>query len=330
MINNVFSDTLHAVGNTPLIKLKWASSVSGCNIYGKAEFMNPGGSVKDRAALFMIKDAEKKKLIKPGDTLIEATAGNTGIGLTLIGNAMGYKSLIVIANNQSQEKKDTLIACGAKLKEVPPVPYTDPNNYIHVAKRLATDNGGYFCNQFDNLANREAHIVTTGPEIINGLEGNIDAFTTSVGTGGTLAGVSIALKKKNKNILTIAADPEGSVIFDFIKKGKLTSSGNSITEGIGQGRITKNFEASPVDDAEKITDSEALNVIYNMVQHDGLIMGGSTGINVASAIKVGKKLKPNSNIVTILCDYGTRYQSKIYNINFLQDNNLPIPPWLEK
>ncbi len=330
MIKKIYSNTLHAVGNTPLIKLKWASAVSGCNIYGKAEFMNPGGSVKDRAALFMIKDAEEKKLIKPGDTLIEATAGNTGIGLTLIGNAMGYKSLIVIANNQSQEKKDTLRACGAEIKEVAPVPYTDPNNYVHVAKRLASETGGFFCNQFDNLANREAHIVTTGPEIINDLEGNIDAFTTSVGTGGTLAGVSIALKNKDKNILTVAADPEGSIIFDFIKSGKLTSSGNSITEGIGQGRITKNFHDSPVDDAEKITDIEALNVIYNMVEFDGLIMGGSTGINVASAIRVGKKLKPNSNIVTILCDYGTRYQSKIYNEKFLRENNLPIPPWYKK
>ena len=330
MVTKVYSNTLDAIGNTPLIRLEWPSLVSGANIFGKAEFMNPGGSIKDRAALYIIKDAEKKGLIKRGDTLIEATGGNTGIGISLIGNAMGYKSIIVIPNNQSQEKKDTIIACGAKLIEVPPVPYKNKNNYIHVAKNLAAETGAYFCNQFDNESNREGHILSTGPEIFNDLDGKIDAFTTSVGTGGTLAGVAIALKQKNKNILTVAADPEGSVIYDFIKTGKITSSGNSITEGIGQGRITDNFSNAPIDDAERITDHEALDVLYNMVLHDGLIMGGSTGINVASAIRVGKKLGSNSNIVTILCDYGTRYQSKIYNPEYLRKNNLPIPEWLEK
>ncbi|MFL2770324.1 MAG: cysteine synthase A [Rhodospirillaceae bacterium] len=325
----VRSNFINAIGKTPLIRLSWPSEVSGANIYGKAEFMNPGGSVKDRAALFMIRDAEERGLIKPGDTLIEATGGNTGIGVALVGNALGYKSIIVMPDNQSQEKKDTVRACGANLREVPAVPFKDPNNYVHFARRLAEEIGGYFCNQFDNTANRDGHIQTTGPEIWDALDGKVDAFTTAVGTGGTLAGVAIALKERSKKILTVAADPGGSVIHDFIKTGNLTSEGDSITEGIGQGRVTLNLKDAPLDDAERILDPEALDTIYNLVLHDGLVMGGSTGINVAAAIRIGQKLGPGANIVTILCDYGSRYQSKIFNPDFLSSRDLPIPPWID-
>ncbi len=324
----VHGDFIAAIGNTPLIRLKWASEVSGANIYGKAEFMNPGGSVKDRAALYMIKDAEKRGLLKPGGILVEATGGNTGIGVALVGNALGYKSIIVMPDTQAQEKKDTVRACGAVLKEVPAVPYKDPNNYVHVAKRLADEVGGYFCNQFDNVANRDGHIQSTGPEIWDALDGKVDAFTTAVGTGGTLAGISIALKERSKDVLTVAADPGGSVIHNFIKKGELTSEGGSITEGIGQGRVTLNLKDAPIDDSERILDPEALETIYNLVLHDGLVMGGSTGINVAAAIRIGKKLNPGANVVTILCDHGSRYQSKIYNPEFLRSKGLPIPPWM--
>jgi len=330
MTLKVHKSSISAIGNTPLIKLKWASEASGSNIYGKAEFMNPGASVKDRAALFIIKDAEKKGKIKPGDTLVEATAGNTGIGIALVGNALGYKSIIVMPDSQSKEKKETVKSCGAELREVPPVAYDNPRNYVHVARNIAKEIGGYFCNQFDNIANREGHYQTTGPEIWNDLNGKIDCFTTSVGTGGTLAGVSMALKEKSKNIITVAADPEGSIIFNYVKNGIIKSDGESITEGIGQGRITKNLNEAPIDDAEKISDSEALETIYNMVLKDGLVMGGSTGINVASAIRLGKKLGPNANIVTILCDFGSRYQSKIINPDFLKPRNLPLPPWVKE
>ena len=324
----VHGDFIDAVGNTPLIRLKWASEVSGANIFGKAEFMNPGGSVKDRAALYMIRDAEKQGLIKPGGTLVEATGGNTGIGVALVGNALGYKSIIVMPDTQTQEKKDTVLACGAELREVPAVPFKDPNNYVHVAKRLADEVGGYFCNQFDNTANRDGHIEYTGPEIWDALDGKVDAFTTAVGTGGTIAGISIALKERSNDILTVAADPGGSVVHDFIKTGELTAEGGSITEGIGQGRVTLNLKDAPIDDAERIFDPEALDAIYNMVLHDGLVMGGSTGINVAAAIRVGKKLGSNANVVTILCDHGSRYQSKIFNPNFLRSKDLPVPPWM--
>lgn len=325
----VHGDFIAAIGNTPLIRLKWASEMSGANIYGKAEFMNPGGSVKDRAALYMIRDAEKRGRIKPGGTLVEATGGNTGIGVALVGNALGYKSIIVMPDTQAQEKKDTVRACGAELREVPAVPFKDPNNYVHVAQRLADEVGGYFCNQFDNTANRDGHILTTGPEIWDALDGKVDAFTTAVGTGGTLAGISLALKERSKDVLTVAADPGGSVIHDFVKTGELTTEGGSITEGIGQGRVTLNLKDAPIDDAERVLDPEALDAIYNMVLHDGLVMGGSTGINVASAIRVGKKLGPNTNIVTILCDHGSRYQSKIFNPDFLRSKDLPVPPWMD-
>lgn len=324
----VHGDFIAAVGNTPLIRLKWASEVSGANIFGKAEFMNPGGSVKDRAALYMIRDAEKRGLIQPGGTLVEATGGNTGIGVALVGNALGYKSIIVMPDTQAQEKKDTVRACGAELREVPAVPFKDPNNYVHVAQRLAEEVGGYFCNQFDNTANRDGHIQTTGPEIWDALDGKIDAFTTAVGTGGTLAGISIALKERSKDVLTVAADPGGSIVHDFIKTGELTTEGGSITEGIGQGRVTLNLKDAPLDDAERVLDPEALDAIYNMVLHDGLVMGGSTGINVAAAIRVGKKLGADANVVTILCDHGSRYQSKIFNPAFLRSKDLPVPPWM--
>lgn len=325
----VHGDFIAAVGNTPLIRLKWASELSGANIYGKAEFMNPGGSVKDRAALYMIRDAEKRGLIKPGGTLVEATGGNTGIGVALVGNALGYKSIIVMPDTQAQEKKDTVRACGAELREVPAVPFKDPNNYVHVAKRVAEEVGGYFCNQFDNTANRDGHIQSTGPEIWDALDGKVDAFTTAVGTGGTLAGISIALKERSKDILTVAADPGGSVIHDFVKTGELTTEGDSITEGIGQGRVTLNLKDAPIDDAERVLDPEALETIYKLVLHDGLVMGGSTGINVASAIRIGKKLGSGANVVTILCDYGSRYQSKIFNPEFLRAKDLPVPPWMD-
>jgi cysteine synthase A len=325
----VHADFITAVGNTPLIRLNWASEQAGANIYGKAEFMNPGGSVKDRAALFMIQDAARRGLIEPGGVLVEATAGNTGIGVALVGNSLGYRSVIVIPETQTQEKKDALRACGALLREVPAVPFSDPNNYVHVAARMAEQIGGYFCNQFDNTANRDGHIETTGPEIWNSLDGQVDAFTTSVGTGGTLAGVAIALKERNEDIQIVAADPGGSVIYDFVKTGELTAEGTSITEGIGQGRITENLKDAPIDDAERIFDPEALDVIYNTILHDGLVMGGSTGINIASAIRVGRKLGPDANVVTILCDSGSRYQSKIFNPEFLRSKDLPVPPWMD-
>ncbi len=325
----VRSDFIDAIGKTPLIRLKWPSEVSGANIYGKAEFMNPGGSVKDRAALFIIRDAERRGLLEPGGTLVEATAGNTGIGVALVGNALGYKSIIVMPDTQTEEKKDTVRACGAELRQTPAVPFKDPKNYVHVARSLAEEVNGYFCNQFDNTANRDGHIETTGPEIWDALDGKVDAFATSVGTGGTLAGVAMALKERSKDVLTVAADPGGSVIYDFIKTGELTTEGSSITEGIGQGRITENFKDAPVDDAERITDTEALKTIYNLILHDGLVMGGSTGINVAAAIQVGKKLGPGANVVTILADYGSRYQSKIFNPEFLRSKDLPVPPWMD-
>jgi cysteine synthase A len=275
----------------------------------------------------MIKNAEEKGLIEKGQVLIEATGGNTGIGVSLVGNALGYRSIIVMPDTQAQEKKDTVRACGAELIEVPAVPYSNRDNYIHVARRLAKKINGYFCNQFDNTSNRDGHIKTTGPEIWNTLEGKLDAFTTAVGTGGTLAGISIALKERCSEILTVAADPEGSAIHDFIKFGTLTSVGDSITEGIGQGRITDNLKGAPIDSAERISDREALETIYNLVLHDGLVMGGSTGVNVAAAIRLGKELGPNSTIVTILCDFGSRYQSKIFNKEFLLSKGLPLPPW---
>ncbi|KJS35773.1 MAG: cysteine synthase [Rhodospirillaceae bacterium BRH_c57] len=316
------------IGNTPLIRLKWASEQAGCTILGKAEFLNPGGSVKDRAALAIIEDAEEKGLLKPGGTIVEGTAGNTGIGLALVGNARGYKTVIVMPETQSQEKKDMLRLCGADLRLVPAVPYKDPMNYVRYSGRLAEELGGFWANQFDNTANRAGHYRTTGPEIWDQTEGTVTGFTCAVGTGGTLWGVSQALKERNKNIVCALADPYGSALFDWVKHGELKSEGGSITEGIGQGRVTGNLEDLLVDDALRISDSEALDVVFNLLIKDGLVLGGSSGINVAAAIHLGRTLGPDAVVATILCDSGTRYQSKLFNPDFLRSKGLPIPPWM--
>jgi len=324
-----------SIGKTPLIKLRKASAETGCTILGKAEFMNPGGSVKDRAALFIIEDAERRGLLRPGGTIVEGTAGNTGIGIALVANARGYKSVIVIPNTQSQEKKDMLRLCGAELREVPAVPYKDPNNYVKLSGRLAEElnaslpNGAVWANQFDNVANREAHIQTTGPEIWADTDGKVDGFVSAVGTGGTLAGTAIYLKQKSTKVRIALADPMGAALYSYYKTGELKSEGSSITEGIGQGRITKNIEGAPVDEAFQIPDSEALPIVFDLLQHEGLCLGGSSGINVAGAIRLAKQLGPGHTIVTLLCDYGTRYQSKLFNPTFLKEKGLPVPTWLE-
>ena len=320
------------IGNTPLIKLKIASELSGCNIYGKCEFLNPGGSVKDRAALQIIKDAIKEKKIQKGGIIVEGTAGNTGIGLCLVGNSLGMKSKIVIPETQSEEKKQMLKICGADLIEVEALPYKNPGNYIRVSEKLSKEisnpNGVLWANQFDNLSNKKAHYLTTGPEIFDSLSNKLDGFVCSIGTGGTISGVSSYLKEKNKNIIICAADPMGSAMFNFFKNGELKSEGTSITEGIGQGRITENLKNAIVDDCFQVSDHEALDLIFNMIKYEGLILGGSSGINKMGAVKLAKKIGPNKNIVTILCDYGTKYQSKIFNKKFLKNKNLPIPEWL--
>jgi cysteine synthase A len=317
-----------AIGNTPLIRLRAASELTGCEILGKAEFLNPGGSVKDRAALYIILDAERRGLLKPGGTIVEGTAGNTGIGLALVGNARGYRTVIVIPESQSQEKKDMLRLCGAELREVPGVPYKDPNNYVHVSERLANELNAFWANQWDNTANREGHIISTGPEIWAQTNGKLDGFTCAIGTGGTLAGVSIFLKSKNKKIRIAAADPLGAAMYSWFKHGNLESEGSSITEGIGQGRLTKNIEGAPVDDAYQIPDSEALPIVFDLLKHEGLCLGGSSGINVAGAIRLAKDLGSGHTIVTILADSGTRYQSKLFNPAFLREKGLPCPDWL--
>ncbi|MFB3054340.1 MAG: cysteine synthase A [Alphaproteobacteria bacterium] len=327
---------LDSIGNTPLIRLKQASEETGCEILGKAEFLNPGGSVKDRAALSIILDAEQSGALEPGGVVVEGTAGNTGIGLALVGNARGYRSVIVIPDTQSDEKKDMLRLCGAELIEVPAVPYADPNNYVKVSERLARElnekepHGAIWANQFDNIANRQAHIDGTGPEIWQQTDGTVDAFTCSIGTGGTLAGVSMALKERNPDIVIAAADPGGAAMYNWYKNGELKAEGTSITEGIGQGRVTKNLEGAIIDDAFRITDDEALPIVFNLLQHEGLFMGGSTGINVGGAIKLAKQMGPGHTIVTVLADYGQRYQSKMFNPAFLKERNLPYPEWLDK
>jgi cysteine synthase len=326
---------LETIGNTPLIRLRQASEATGCDIYGKAEFLNPGSSVKDRAALFIVRDAEKRGVLEPGGVIVEGTAGNTGIGLALVGNALGYRTVIVIPETQSQEKKDMLRLCGADLREVPAVPYKNPENYVHLSGRLAEElaasepNGAIWANQFDNVANRDGHYRTTGPEIWEQTGGKIDGFVCSVGTGGTLAGVSMALKERNDCVLTALSDPLGSALYNHYAKGELKAEGNSITEGIGQGRITKNLEDAPVDMAFQIPDSEALPVIFDLLRNEGLCMGGSTGINVAGAIRLAHEMGPGHTIVTVLCDYGNRYQSKLFNPAFLREKDLPVPGWLE-
>jgi cysteine synthase len=326
---------IEAIGNTPLIKLERVSAATGCTILGKAEFMNPGQSVKDRAALFIIEDAVKKGELRPGGVIVEGTAGNTGIGLALVGNALGFRSVIVIPETQSQEKKDTLRLCGAELIEVPAVPYSSPNNYVKVSGRLAaqlakSENGAIWANQFDNLANRQGHIETTGPEIWQQTDGKVDGFVCAVGTGGTLAGVAMALKARSNTVRIALADPMGAALYSYYTTGKLKSEGSSITEGIGQGRITKNLEDAPIDTAYQIPDAEAVPIIFDLLEHEGLCLGGSSGINIAGAVRLAKELGPGHIIVTILADYGTRYQSKLFNPQFLREKNLPVPEWLER
>ena len=322
------------IGNTPLVRLKQASELTGCNIYGKAEYLNPGESVKDRAALFIVQDALKKKLISRGGTIVEGTAGNTGIGLAIVCKEYDLKLKIVIPKTQSIEKKETLKRLGAELIEVEAVPYANPKNYIKQSKQIAEElnksnsNGVYWANQFDNEINLEAHIKTTSQEIWNQTAGKVDAFTCAVGTGGTLAGVSIGLKNKNKNIKIALSDPMGSALYSHVKNNKLESAGSSITEGIGNGRITKNFDKALVDDAFQTSDIEALNIIYDLIEKQKIILGGSSGINIAGAIKLARKMGPGKTIVTILCDHGKRYASKIFNKEFLKSKNLPIPKWL--
>jgi cysteine synthase len=328
------SGIVGAVGNTPLIKLRRASEATGCTILGKAEFMNPGQSVKDRAALFMIRDAVAKGQLKPGGTIVEGTAGNTGIGLTVLGQALGFRTVIVIPETQAQEKKDTLRLLGATLVEVPAVPYKNPNNYIKYAARLAEalaktePNGAVFANQFDNVANRQAHIETTAEEIWSATGGKVDGFVAAVGSGGTLVGTAMGLRAKKAGIQIALADPPGAALYSFYTTGELKSEGSSITEGIGQGRITKNLEGFKPDHAFQIPDAEAVDIVFKLLSEEGLCLGASSGVNVAAAVRLGKVLGPGKTIVTILCDYGTRYQSRLYNPEFLRSKNLPVPPWL--
>ena len=330
-IRNNFVDS---VGNTPLIRLRHASEETGCEILGKAEFLNPGSSVKDRAAKYIVLDAEERGALKPGGVIVEGTAGNTGIGLALVANARGYRTVIVIPETQSQEKKDMLRLCGADLREVAAVPFKDPNNYVHVSERLAKElagteaSGAIWANQFDNVANRRAHVEGTGPEIWRQTDGKVDGFVCAVGTGGTLAGVSMALKERKPGVMTAIADPMGAALYNFYKHGELKSEGSSITEGIGQGRITKNLEGAPIDEAFQIPDKEALPIVFDLLKDEGLCLGASSGINVAGAIRLAKLMGPGHTIVTILCDFGTRYQSKLFNPAFLREKNLPVPDWL--
>ena len=328
------NSVISQIGNTPLVRLKQASELTGCNIYGKAEYFNPGESVKDRAALFIVQDAIKRKLITRGGTIVEGTAGNTGIGLAVVCKEYDLKLKIVIPKTQSVEKKQTLKKLGAELIEVDAVPYANPKNYIKQSKQIAEDlnktspNGVYWANQFDNTVNSDAHIETTAEEIWNQTAGNVDGFTCAVGTGGTLAGVSIGLKNKNKDIKIALSDPMGSALYSHHKNNKLESNGSSITEGIGNGRITKNFDKALIDDAFQTNDIEALNLVYDLIEKQKIVLGGSSGINIAGAIKLAKQLGPGKTIVTILCDHGRRYASKIFNKEFLKNKNLPIPKWL--
>ena len=328
-------DFIDAIGNTPLVRLTAASEVTGCEILGKCEFMNPGGSVKDRAALAIVLDAEVKGLLKPGGVIVEGTAGNTGIGLALVGNARGYKTVIVIPETQSQEKKDMLVLAGAELVQVPAAPFKNPNNYVHVSRRLAEErqksepNGAIWANQFDNVANRDGHIRTTAEEIWTQTDGKVDGFICAVGTGGTLAGTGTGLKAKNPNIAIGIADPPGAALYEFYKNGELKSEGSSITEGIGQGRITANLEGAQIDHAYQIPDEESLTIAFDLLQHEGFCLGGSSGVNVAGAIRMAKDLGPGKTIVTILCDGGARYMSKMFNTEFLREKGLPTPPWMD-
>ena len=333
-MKNSHNNFIDGIGNTPLVKLKAASEITKCNIYGKAEYLNPGGSVKDRAALALIKDAEEKNLINKGGIVVEGTAGNTGIGLCLIGNSKGYKTVIVMNDNQTQEKKDTLKNIGADLRLVPPKPYKDEGNYVKIAGSLAEElkktnnNGVVWANQFDNTAKAKGHYETTGPEIWNQTEGKIDGFVCSSGTGGTISGVSRYLKEKNKNIKIYLSDPTGSALYNYIQNGELKSEGGSITEGIGSSRITANFGEAKIDGAFSISDQESLPILYDLILNEGLSLGTSCGVNIAGAIRLGKEIGPGKTIVTILCDKSDRYNSKLFNKKFLEDKGLPYPKWL--
>lgn len=327
---------IDAIGNTPLIRLNKASEQTGCEILGKAEFMNPGQSVKDRAGLFIIRDAEQRGLLKPGGVIVEGTAGNTGIGLTLVAKALGYRTVIVIPDTQSQEKKDTIRLLGAELIEVPAVPYKNPNNYVKLSGRLAEQmartepNGAIWANQFDNVANRDGHIRTTAEEIWNQTGGKVDGFVSAVGSGGTLAGVAFGLRARREDVKIALADPLGAALYSFYTSGELKSEGSSITEGIGQGRITANLDGFTPDFSFQIPDEDALPIVFDLIQEEGLCVGGSTGINIAGAIRLARELGPGHTVVTVLCDYGTRYQSKLFNPEFLREKNLPIPGWMEQ
>jgi cysteine synthase A len=332
-----FAPTLvEAIGRTPLIKLRAASEATGCLILGKAEFMNPGGSVKDRAALAIVRDAVARGALRPGGVVAEGTAGNTGIGLGLVAAALGFRCVIVIPETQAQEKKDMLHLVGAEVVEVPAVPYSHPDNYVKYSGRLAErlaksePNGAVWANQFDNLANRRGHYETTGPEIWADTEGRLDGFVSAVGSGGTLAGVGVALKERDPRVVVALADPYGAALYSYYAHGVLTSEGGSITEGIGQGRITANLEGAPVDRAYRIADAEALEIVFGLAEHEGLLVGGSSGINVAGAIRLARELGPGHTVVTILCDSGARYASKLFNPSFLRGKNLPVPAWLER
>ncbi len=331
----IYSNLADSIGNTPLIKLNQVSDETGCTILGKAEFLNPGQSVKDRAALAIIRDAEKSGLLKKGGTIVEGTAGNTGIGISLVGASLGYKSVIVIPETQTQEKKDMLILAGAVLVEVPAVPYRDPNNYVKYSQRLAIElnkteeNGAVWANQFDNIANKNGHLLTTAPEIWEQTEGRVDGFICAVGTGGTLAGVADGLRSRNPDVKIGLADPLGASLYNYYAHGELKAEGTSITEGIGQGRVTKNLEGLEVDFPYQIEDSEALKIVFDLLAHEGLCLGGSSGINVAGAVRMAKDMGPGHTIVTVLCDYGSRYQSKLFNKEFLLSKELPVPTWMK-
>lgn len=332
----VRNDSVEAIGNTPLIRLRQVSEATGCEILGKAEFLNPGGSVKDRAALAIILDAQRRGLLQPGGVIVEGTAGNTGIGLALVANARGYRTVIVIPDTQSQEKKETLRLCGASLYEVPAVPYANPNNYVHVAQRLAAElarseaNGAIWTQQFDNVANRQGHYETTGPEIWRDTAGKVDGFICAVGTGGTLAGVAMALRERRPGVKIGLADPPGAALYHYYAHGELRAEGSSITEGIGQSRITKNLEGLKVDFAYQIPDPESVQTVFDLLQHEGLCLGASSGVNVAGAVRMARELGRGHTIVTVLCDSGSRYQSRLFNPAFLRSKNLPVPSWLER
>ena len=332
----VHDNVLDLIGNTPLIKLRRASELTGCTILGKCEFLNPGQSVKDRAALFIIRDAMRRGDLKPGGVVVDGTAGNTGIGLAMVANALGMRTVIVIPETQTKEKKDTLRALGADLVEVPAVPYRNPNNYVkvsgRVAERLAREerSGAIWANQFDNVANRQAHVETTGPEIWEQTDGKVDGFVSAVGTGGTLAGVALALRERNPDVAIALADPPGAALYSYYTAGELKAEGSSITEGIGQGRITANLEGLRVDHAFRIPDEESVPICFELLEHEGLCMGPSSGVNVAGAVRLARELGPGHTIVTILADYGTRYQSKLFNADFLRSKGLPVPSWLDR